>query len=171
TDERDDDAPAWSAQREASLSFGKLFHRAMESCVLADASTFAPAVRAIDGALADVRVAEVVDAMKRALATPIGKRLAACAPDALGRELPYTIAREDGALVDGAIDAVLREGGAYVIVDYKTDRVAALKAAQRAEFHRPQLAAYADALERITGARPAEAHVIFARTGEAVRLW
>jgi len=57
-----------------------------------------------------------------------------------------------------------------VIVDYKTDSLADESAMMlRAEFHRPQMAAYARALARI-GVRVKETFLVFLAMGQAVRV-
>ncbi|RPH92994.1 hypothetical protein EHM69_11485, partial [candidate division KSB1 bacterium] len=85
----------------------------------------------------------------------------------LYRELDFT-AVLDGKLVEGAMDLVFMENGKPVIVDFKTDRVAAEEAGLRAESYRHQAAAYAAALKSIAGTKPVEVLFYFLRPGTVV---
>lgn len=89
----------------------------------------------------------------------------------LERELPfsypmeaiqlYGIAAEETVLLQGVLDACFLEGGEWVIVDYKTDRVRPGESAeQAAQKHAEQLRLYALALESLTGRRVKELLVV-----------
>ena len=65
------------------------------------------------------------------------------------RETPVTLTLEDGTLVEGVVDLAFEEDGAWIVVDYKTDRE--LARSGKAPYRR-QLAAYASAIARATGA-------------------
>ncbi len=89
----------------------------------------------------------------------------------LERELPfsypmeaiqlYGIAAEETVLLQGVLDACFLEGGEWVIVDYKTDRVRLGESAeQAAQKHAEQLRLYAMALESLTGRRVKELLVV-----------
>jgi ATP-dependent exoDNAse (exonuclease V) beta subunit len=62
------------------------------------------------------------------------------------RETPVTISLADGTLVDGVVDLAFEEGGAWTVVDYKTDR----ELAAGEERYRRQVALYAAAIARAT---------------------
>jgi len=83
-------------------------------------------------------------------ASPLGVRL--LQSGRVEREWAFTYRRalEGGQtqLVQGIIDCCFEEQGKWVLVDYKTDSPADVPGAIKK--HRPQLAIYADALERIT---------------------
>ena len=64
------------------------------------------------------------------------------------RETPVTLTLEDGTLVEGVVDLAFEEDGAWIVVDYKTDRELAVGEGP----YRRQLAAYASAIARATGA-------------------
>lgn len=64
------------------------------------------------------------------------------------------ISREKGTLVQGIIDCAFMEDGEWVLVDYKTDRIANEEAF--VERHSMQMRWYARALEEITGRRVKE---------------
>ena len=38
------------------------------------------------------------------------------------RETPVTLTLDDGTLVEGVVDLAFEEDGAWIVVDYKTDR-------------------------------------------------
>ena len=89
----------------------------------------------------------------------------------LERELPfsypmeaiqlYGIAAEETVLLQGVLDACFLEGGEWVIVDYKTDRVRPGESPeQAAQKHAEQLRLYALALESLTGRRVKELLVV-----------
>ena len=78
------------------------------------------------------------------------------------REYPFSILAEarrffpaapagEEILLQGVIDAWFREPDGLTIVDFKSDRVSAAGTKERAERYRGQLAAYAHALEVLTG--------------------
>ena len=54
-------------------------------------------------------------------------------------------------LLQGVVDCYFETLEGITVVDFKTDRVTAKSVAQRAEGYRPQLEAYSQALEEITG--------------------
>ncbi len=72
---------------------------------------------------------------------------------------------DDEILLQGVVDCCFAEDGALVVVDYKTDRIPASAAAERAERYRTQLESYAWAMERITGLPVKERLVWFLSPG------
>ncbi|MCR4936524.1 MAG: PD-(D/E)XK nuclease family protein, partial [Oscillospiraceae bacterium] len=106
--------------------------------------------------------AQAVDlrAVAALFASPLGRTLRGARD--LRREFRFTLlaraedyfpeaAPEDRLLLQGAVDCFFVENGAITVVDYKTDRIAREEAPTRAQRYRPQLRAYAGALERILG--------------------
>ncbi|MDL2224958.1 UvrD-helicase domain-containing protein [Eubacteriales bacterium OttesenSCG-928-M02] len=96
------------------------------------------------------------------------------------RELPFNLLApsrdfypdggEGNVMVQGIIDCAFVEDGQLVVVDYKTDYVPKDGAARVAARYRPQLALYAQALERILG-MPVKASILYLmRTGEEIAL-
>jgi len=71
----------------------------------------------------------------------------AAARGACRRETPVTLTLEDGTLVEGVVDLAFEEDGAWIVVDYKTDRELAVGDGP----YRRQLAAYASAVAQATG--------------------
>ncbi|WP_130871158.1 helicase-exonuclease AddAB subunit AddA [Intestinimonas massiliensis (ex Afouda et al. 2020)] len=57
----------------------------------------------------------------------------------------------DEVLLQGVVDCYFETLEGITVVDFKTDRVTAKTVAERAEHYRPQLEAYSQALEEITG--------------------
>ncbi len=97
-------------------------------------------------------------------AQPLGQRLlASCNVQC---EWAFTWKREtpDGTqLLQGVIDCCFVEDGSWILVDYKTDSAKDAQAAIGR--HRPQLAIYAEALERITGMPVRERILYLVRAG------
>ena len=80
------------------------------------------------------------------------------------------MAEEDRVLLQGVVDlfAVTAEG--ITVVDFKTDYVTEETLPAKADYYRPQLAAYSAALERIME-KPVVRRVLwFFRTGQAVEV-
>lgn len=127
------------------------------------------------------REAAAVDAgaIVKLFASPLGQRMRR-AP-ALRREFRFSLlcdaaelygeAAGEELLLQGVVDCFLEEPDGLAVIDYKTDRLKSrAEAEKRAALYRGQLAAYASALERITG-RPVKERVLyFLSVGEAVSL-
>ncbi|MCM1150087.1 MAG: PD-(D/E)XK nuclease family protein, partial [Butyricicoccus sp.] len=99
----------------------------------------------------------------------------------LRREFRFTLLADasdylDGApegerlLLQGVVDCFIVENGGITVIDYKTDRVTAAEAPERAISYAPQLEAYARALERIRGLPVREKLVYFLTPGVCVTL-
>lgn len=69
-------------------------------------------------------------------------------------------APEEKVLLQGVIDCLIDTPEGFVIVDFKTDRVSKDGLAARAARYRPQLDAYADAVEAVFG-RPVKQRVLY----------
>ena len=86
-----------------------------------------------------------------------------------GRYFPAAGAEEQ-VLLQGVVDAYFGTGEGLTVVDFKTDHVYGPALLERAEEYRPQLTAYAQALEEITG-RPVVRRVLwFFSEGRAVEI-
>ena len=90
----------------------------------------------------------------------------------MGRELAVLAPLEDGRLLRGYIDLLARDpSGGLVVVDYKTDHATSASAASVAERYRPQLRAYARALQQaLKLPRPPRCEVWLLRAGACVPL-
>lgn len=84
----------------------------------------------------------------------------------LAREAPFLYAEGD-TLVRGAVDLLVRREGRLVVVDFKTDRVAAGREVERAAAYATQGRDYRDAVRRALG-EPCGFEVVFLRSGRAV---
>jgi ATP-dependent helicase/nuclease subunit A len=67
----------------------------------------------------------------------------------------------DQVMVRGRIDAIVVEDDGLTLIDYKTDRITADLIPQRLTFYKPQLDAYREHLERLTGRRVKDAYLAF----------
>ncbi len=118
--------------------------------------------------------------------SPLGVRLAA-RPEALRREVPFTLglpASEvhpeipsggvggDVIVVQGVIDLLVEveDASGFLLLDYKTDRVAPAEAELAAERYRGQMALYARAVGDIFGRPVRESWLGFLSAGVAVKL-
>ena len=78
----------------------------------------------------------------------IGRRVLA-SPE-VRREWGFNLCREEqNMILQGVIDCAFREGGSWIILDYKTDSVS--DPSPLADTYRPQLEWYATALEKLSG--------------------
>jgi ATP-dependent helicase/nuclease subunit A len=66
------------------------------------------------------------------------------------------------------VDCLLETEEGFVIVDFKTDRVRTETASVRALDYAPQLAAYAEAVERIFGRPVVGKKLFFLETGQTI---
>ena len=89
----------------------------------------------------------------------------------VSREIPLSFV-DDGAIVHGVIDALLEEpDGSATIVDWKTDRVDADEAPERAEEYRAQLTTYARGVQLAFGLdEPPRTVVHFLRGDDTIEL-
>ena len=79
-------------------------------------------------------------------------------------ELPFSW-DWDGVPVHGTIDLAYETGGAWHVLDFKTDDLRGRSLADASEAYLPQLALYGSALERAVGGSPVVG-LLFLRTGE-----
>ena len=164
---------------------GTAIHLVMEHLDLGCAAD-EDAVRAQIDALAEKRLltpeqAEAADAavIARFLQSDIAARIRA--GKNVEREYRFSILRpasefdaradaEDTVLLQGVVDCFFEEDGGLIVLDFKTDRLTPAETAERAEYYRPQLEAYAAALERIMQKPVREKVLYFFTTGESVSL-
>ncbi len=89
------------------------------------------------------------------------------------RELPFTLAlpaaevypalpgrSDEKVIVQGVVDCLVDEGDGYLLIDYKTDALAAKDAATALDRYQSQLALYAQAVEDILS-RPVKEKIIY----------
>jgi ATP-dependent helicase/nuclease subunit A len=67
----------------------------------------------------------------------------------------------DRVMVRGRLDVLVADSSGLILVDFKTDDVTADTVEARAEFYRPQIDSYRDAIFRIAHERVARAYLVF----------
>ena len=133
--------------RDRKLLFGLAFHRVMELAGLSGARS--PAALAASVAI-ELGIGDAAPELDRLAAAALESDLlqrAARSPRCF-RETPFILHR-DGNFIEGRIDLLFEENGAWTLVDYKTDDVAAAEVEKRVEVYRPQAAVYALALREL----------------------
>lgn len=119
-----------------------------------------------------------IPALARFLASSLAERIRT-APQ-VWREYRFALLTDAGIydvaaageeiLLQGVADCVFETTAGLTVVDFKTDRVTAAEASQRAEAYRPQLDAYAGALSRILEKPVTERILYFFTCGEEISL-
>jgi ATP-dependent helicase/nuclease subunit A len=156
-DARDLELPPWNKGRYGT-AVGRAVHGVLQTVDLATGRGLNDAVAAQVLAEGVVQHAHIVAALARAA---LGSRVV---QRAVAR--PYWRETYVGTVVgervlEGFIDLIYRDDDGLVIVDYKTDTVPTAALDQRVAFYRPQLAAYAAALEAATGEHLARCVLLF----------
>jgi ATP-dependent helicase/nuclease subunit A len=111
------------------------------------------------------------------MTTPLGLLLRKNA-QTLHRELPIYFPQTssesrdpmDRVMVRGRVDVLVPDSDGFVIVDYKTDRVTEKTVDARAEFYRPQLSSYRDALSGMLNTRVKSAYLVFLTTQSIIEV-
>ncbi|MBQ9988270.1 MAG: UvrD-helicase domain-containing protein [Clostridia bacterium] len=114
------------------------------------------------------------EVLLRFVSSPLGKRLAAA--QTVLREQPFNLrvpaslitpeADPDAQTVlQGMLDCAFIENGAWILLDYKTNRLPEGGAEALANHYRPQLDAYRYALETLTGRPVAQTHLCLLSAG------
>ena len=117
----------------------------------------------VEGEAQEQELSVAVERMARSfLESPLGRR-ALAAQQRLVEEI--LAAGSGDRVLEGSVDLAFLENGAWILVDYKSDRVDKGRVRQAAERHRGQVAAYATLLARVTDQPVAEAHVFFLAGG------
>jgi ATP-dependent helicase/nuclease subunit A len=187
-----------TGEREQALALGSAVHRAMELVPLGDAAarSVPAAIVARIAELAAVAVAELgpppfsealiaraqqlacacwlSDPVRQAAAAPrVYRELPLCipleqAPGGRGRTGHPLPSSAEAPLLQGYCDLLYKDRQGWVVADYKTDQAADAAAIQSR--YQLQAAAYALAVEQVTGERPHRAVLVLAgaaRAGEA----
>ena len=114
---------------------------------------------------------EVIATVKRVMASDMWKR--AQASEHCLVEVPIQTLSSDSQLptiLRGVIDLVFREPSGWVIVDYKSERVPADTLEELTKYYRPQLEAYAQRWQELTGETVSEQGVFYTHFGHYVKL-
>ena len=115
---------------------------------------------ALRGVVSEEQIKEIdIKKIKTFLDSALGRRIRSS--DYVKKEFKFSILRpaelyfpdsvEDEILLQGVVDCFFEEDNELVVVDFKTDKVSEDNIDEKAERYSPQLRAYADALEIITG--------------------
>jgi ATP-dependent helicase/nuclease subunit A len=149
--------------------FGSLVHRILEWVPLGEPERVRGMAQALapSFSLDDAAAARAATAAERALALPVMQR--ARGATRIWRELPLWFP-EGAELLEGVIDLVFEEDGALVLVDYKTDGIAAEQALAQAAHHAPQLQLYGRGLAQALGLPVRERLVLFTTLGQVVAV-
>jgi ATP-dependent helicase/nuclease subunit A len=130
----------------------------------------APALHGISGLDDQALTQELTESLRELLAafgrSESYQRLRSA--NILGREVPFVTPWEDGQMMEGVIDVIYRLDGKIWLADYKTDRIRAEDAAERARQYAHQAAVYLAAAERGLGQPIAGFQFMFLRTGTMV---
>lgn len=158
-----------------SVRLGVAFHEIMEQADLLSPESFRGITRGqlVRHGLDSDSAARLNELVRVALSSELLGRVRAAlrAGGRALREFPFVRQNEGGA-EEGKIDLMFEEAGGWVIVDYKTDWVSDDPAdAERffREKYAAQIQRYVAALERLP-VKVAEAYLLLARTGQAVRM-
>ena len=119
-----------------------------------------------------------IPALVRFLSSPLAERIRRARQ--VWREYRFALLVDGGIydpaaageemLLQGVADCVFETENGLVVVDFKTDRVTGPELPQRAETYRPQLAAYAAALEKILEKPVTERILYFFTVGAEISL-
>ncbi|MGB6066536.1 MAG: UvrD-helicase domain-containing protein [Desulfomonilaceae bacterium] len=163
---------------EHGVEWGSVIHLLLQTAMTAPDSDLDALTRAalseqgLDPALAENALETVAsvtgsEIWKRALDSP--RRLVE-AP--FQRLMPDKVTNGTmrGTILRGVIDLAFLEAGGWVIVDYKTDRVAKERMPELVDLYRPQVIGYAEAWEQITGEAVNEAGLYFTHVQSYVKI-
>src|SRR3989442_15020412 len=142
------------AERPGGIAFGVLVHGVLAQAPF-DASLPALAdLASLEGralGLSEEEAGAAASVVTRLFSHQLLRRArAADARGACRRETPVTRVLPDGTLIEGVVDLAFEEGGAWTVVDYKTDRELAAAGEDR---YRRQVALYVTAIAQATGQR------------------
>ena len=149
--------------RFASLHFGRAFHALLRSANLGSGAS-SPIV-----SFSELWRPDEKKELERLVAVTLTSPLMVRAQKAETRfaETPFSFHRS-GRLIEGVIDFAFIENGAWVIVDFKTDKTPVSGIETRAAAYRSQLSVYSLALERLTRLPVAELAVLFVRSQQTI---
>ena len=140
-------------RRPGGLRFGELVHAVLAAAPLDADRPALEALAEVHGRILSApgdEIAAGVETVEHVLAHELlGRARVAEARGMCRRETPVTCTLPDGMLVEGVVDLAFEDGGAWIVVDYKTDREIA--SGGEAQYRR-QVALYVSAVAQATGA-------------------
>ena len=163
---------------EHGTEWGAVIHLLLETAMSAPAADLGSLARAalseqgLDPALAEDALETVAsvtksEIWKRALESPrrmVEAPFQRLVPDE-GANGPTR-----GTILRGVIDLAFLDENGWVIVDYKTDRVAMERMPDLVDLYRPQVISYAEAWKQITGETVSELGLYFTHTQSYVKI-
>jgi ATP-dependent helicase/nuclease subunit A len=162
-----DDAPLIAGEGPPAEK-GEAMHRILELVDLRNPHDLEEVARSVcTVAGLDDHLDEILDLCRACLESEALAR--ALGSKHVWREVPYTVAVEDG-YATGRIDLVFGENGELVVLDWKSDTVGPKQVQAAAESHRPQAEAYAQSLTASTKRPVSEVLFFFPRAGRAGTL-
>jgi ATP-dependent helicase/nuclease subunit A len=149
------------------LELGDAFHRVMEMVSLPEGEDLEEIATAICAEAGIPDASEgVVEMARRCLAAePLNRAIDG---RDLHREVPF-VTGQDGLVLTGRIDLLVRADACVLVVDYKTDAVATGREKVAAEAYRGQTGVYGRAVGASIGAEASE-QVLFARSGTVIEV-
>ncbi len=156
------DQPPWQKGRYGT-AIGRAVHAVLQTVDLATGAGLDHAAAAQAAAEGVIGREHTIAALARSALATDTVRAAAASP---GCWREVFVARPfDGTTLEGYVDLLYRSPEGLVVVDYKTDQLAGeAQLDERAERYRLQLAAYALAVQRVTGEEVARAMLVFCST-------
>jgi ATP-dependent exoDNAse (exonuclease V) beta subunit len=145
-------AAAAASGRRSGAGLGALVHAVLAAAPFDAGRSDLESLAEVEARLAgldqhDARAAAAT--AERVLRHDLLRRAASAdARGACRRETPVTLTLEDGTILEGIVDLAFEDEGVWTVIDYKTDRE--LETGEDA--YRRQIAIYAAAIERATGA-------------------
>jgi ATP-dependent exoDNAse (exonuclease V) beta subunit len=150
--EPDFDVDRPDVSRPGGASFGVLVHGLLAQAPFGATRDVLAGIAAIDARLLGVPddiVEAALTLVERVLSHDLLRRAATAESRGVcRRETPVSYVLASGTLVEGVVDLAFEEGGAWIVVDYKTDRELAVAGEDR---YRRQIALYASAIAQATG--------------------
>jgi len=147
-----DASAADGGERPGGAAFGVLVHAVLAQMPFDVEPPMLAAIASLEArllGLPDEVAAAAAAVAERVLAHDLFARARrAAARGACRRETPVSLTLEDGTIAEGFVDLAFEEDGAWVVVDYKTDREIAVDGEER---YRRQVRVYAAAIAAATG--------------------
>jgi len=162
-DARDLELPPWNKGRYGT-AIGRAVHGVLQTVDLATGRGLEDAVAAQVLAEGVAQHAGIVAQLARAALGSAAVQHAASRPHWRETYVGTTIGDR---VLEGFVDLIYRDDG-LVIIDYKTDSVPAVALDQQVAFYRPQMAAYAAALQAATQEPVTYCILVFLSPGGAV---
>jgi len=164
------------SQGEHGVEWGTVIHLLLEAAMLnpdADLHALAESALADQGLDAEL-LTDALEMVQSVTRSEIWRRAQAAerrlVETPFQRFLPATEPDAVGIVMRGVVDLAFREPEGWVIVDYKSDRVAEGRLDELTEHYTPQLAGYKEAWETITGEKVCETGLYFTHPGKYVAI-